>query len=74
MGFFTGSGVDFVSDALNVTFGPGENNKSVSIPVICDELIEGTENFGISLSVQFQSVPIEKGLINATGFIIDSTG
>ena len=74
MEFLAGSGIDFVSNPLNVTFGPGENNRSISIPVICDNLIEGAETFEISFSVQFQSVPIETGLDNATAIIIDSTG
>jgi len=69
-----GSGVDFVSDPINITFGPGENSKSLSIPVICDNIIEGTETFKASFSVQFNNVPIEIGLNNATVSIIDSTG
>lgn len=70
----TGSGVDFVSDPFNVIFGPGESNKSISIPIICDNVIEETEIFEISFSILFQSVPIQIGLNNATAIIIDSTG
>lgn len=74
MDILAGSDVDFSSNSLNVTFGPGEDSKSLTIPVICDNLIEETETFEIAFSVLFHSVPINIGLDNATAIITDSTG
>ena len=70
----TGSDVDFVSDPFNAILRPGESNKSMSIPIICDNVIEEIEFFKISFSVLYQSVPVQIGLDNATAIIIDSTG
>jgi len=70
-----GSGVDFVSDSLAATLNSGENHIMISVPVVCDKLVERTETFDIMLSVQSnENVPIQLGLIRATGIITDSTG
>ena len=74
MDFLAGSGVDFISNTLNVTFEPGEDSKSLRIPIICDNVIEETETFEIAFSVLFHSVPVNIGLNNATAIITDSTG
>ena len=47
---FTGSGVDFDSSPINITFDTGEVIKSVNISVMCDKIAsEGRERFYISL-------------------------
>jgi len=67
--------VDFVSDSQTTTLNAGENRVLISVPVVCDKLVEETETFDIVLSVQSnKSLPIELGLIRATGIITDSTG
>ena len=61
-----------------VTLNSGENQKVVNVPVTCDELVEGTEMFNISLSIVSVSrndVIVKIGHLSvATGIIIDSTG
>ena len=71
-----GSGVDFDSSPLMITFTPGEINKTVAIPVMCDRLIEGEEMFNINLNIISVSnnVTVELGLNRSIGIIIDSTG
>ena len=67
--------MDFVSDSLGATLNSGENRTMISVPVVCDKLVERTETFDIMLSVQSnENVPIQLGLIRANGIIIDSTG
>ncbi|XP_065909246.1 uncharacterized protein [Dysidea avara] len=72
----TGSGVDFDSTSIMVTFN-GENQKMVNVPITCDKLVEGTEMFNISLSIVSVSrddVVVKLGHPSiATGVIIDST-
>ncbi|XP_065918207.1 adhesion G-protein coupled receptor V1-like isoform X2 [Dysidea avara] len=46
-----GSGVDFDSNPINVTFGVGELSKTVNISVSCDGELEGDEKFNIMLSL-----------------------
>ncbi|XP_065905004.1 uncharacterized protein [Dysidea avara] len=73
----TGSGIDFESTSIMVTFNSGENQKMVNVPVTCDKLVEGTEIFNLSLSIVSVSrndVIVELGHPSmATGVIIDST-
>ena len=71
-----GSGVDFDSSPLTITFAPEEIDKTVAIPVMCDRLIEGEEMFNISLDIISVShnVTVDVGLSRSVGIIIDSTG
>ncbi len=41
---------DYVAAAGTVTFGPGETQKTISITVLDDTTIEGTENFFVDLT------------------------
>ena len=71
-----GSGVDFDSTPLMITFTPKEIDKTITIPVMCDNLIEGEEMFNIHLSIASIShnLTVEVGLNKAIGVITDSTG
>ena len=36
-------------NSFNATFFAGEISKNISVPVMCDNVLEGTERFNISL-------------------------
>lgn len=44
------AGADFVSTSGTITFGPGETSRSITVQIIDDVLIEGTESFSVILS------------------------
>ena len=73
-----GSGTDFDSTSIMVTFNSGAYRKLVHVPVTCDKLVEGTEMFNIGLSIVSVSrddVMVKLGHPSiATGVINDSTG
>ena len=71
-----GSGVDYDSSAIDVDIAPNDIISRVTIPVVCDRLIEGTEKFNISLSLisVSQDLSVELGLKESVGVIEDSTG
>ena len=69
-----GSGVDFDSNTINVTFGVGEVSKRVNISVSCDEEVEGVERFDISLSLPNNNPQVTLGRQRSTVMITDSTG
>ena len=71
-----GSGIDFNSNPVRVTFNPGEIRKMISIPVTCDRVVERVEVFNMRLSVVSVSltIRIDLGLSNCIGVIVDSTG
>lgn len=71
-----GSGVDFDSSSKFIDLPPKDIATTVSIPVMCDRLIEGTEMFDIRLDIvnASHSVTTGLGLSESTGVIEDSTG
>ena len=73
---FVGSAVDFDSGPKNVSIAPENTTTIVTIPVMCDRLIEGTEMFDINLSLISVShnVTVQLGLSKSIGVIEDSTG
>ena len=67
-----GGGVDFVSSSVVATFQPNEDSTTVMIPIVCDTIMEGNEQFNLSL---IASPPVILGAQStATGIIEDSTG
>ena len=68
--------MDFDSRPINVSIAPEDTTTKVTIPVLCDRLIEGTEMFNISLSLISVShnVTVQLGLNKSVGVIKDSTG
>ena len=67
-----GSGVDFDSNPITVTFGVGEVSKRVNISVMIDHLLEEEESFVISLTTNDPQVVLSR--FRAFARIIDSTG
>ena len=69
-----GSGIDFDSNPINVTFGAREVSTTFSIPVICDKIVERTEKFNISLILPSNNSQVRAGRDRIEGKIRDSTG
>ena len=67
-----GSGVDFDSNPITITFGVGEVIKRVNISVLIDHLLEEEESFVISVTTSDPQVKLSR--IRAFARIIDSTG
>ena len=68
-----GSGVDFDSNSINITFGVGEVSKRVNISVSCDKEVEEEESFEIRLSLLSTNPHVTTGN-RSIGRITDSTG
>ena len=68
-------GVDFNTTPLTATFDSGMTMSSVSVPVINDSIVEGREEFDLTLNVPLSLGPaITAGNRDrATGVITDST-
>lgn len=47
---FAKAGEDFTASAQTITFNPGETIKTITIPVVADDLKEGNDDFKIQLS------------------------
>jgi hypothetical protein len=45
-------GEDYVETTATLQFATGENSKTISIPILDDNLSEGVESFGVSLSAE----------------------
>ena len=69
-----GSGVDFDSNPITITFGVGEVSKRANISVRCDEEVEGDERFYITLSLLSNNPQVTTERSRSTGRIADSTG
>jgi hypothetical protein len=59
------AGTDFISTSGNLTFNPLETSKSISITVLGDNVIEGNENFFISLTSPVNAT-INNGQVSVT--------
>ena len=68
--------VDFDPSPMTVGLPPMEIETSISIPVVCDKLTEGTEMFEINLEIlsATHNVTTGLGLNKSIGIIEDSTG
>ena len=71
-----GSGVDFDSNPINVTFAAGEVRKIVKVPVMCDKIVEGgaREGFNIILTLAKDNHQVRIGRGKSQGSIRDNTG
>ena len=58
-----------------MVFLPGDQSQVAEIPLVCDTIVEGTETFSMSLSVNVTNSRLRFGTQRtATGNIEDSTG
>ena len=63
-----------IINSFNATFFAGEISKNIRIPVMCDNVLEGTERFNISLRLTSNNPQVRIGRDRAVGIIMDSTG
>ncbi len=71
------AGTDFVTTPISVTFGPGELRRTLTIPVIDDTVVEGTERFQFNLRLGAGSAAgsaVDTAASNAVITIIDNDG
>ena len=68
---YVGLGIDFDSNAFNITFEAGENFGSYNLSITCDKLIEGEEIFYVTLTSDDPQITINDD--TALVAIIDST-
>ena len=67
-----GSGVDFNSDPFTVTINAGATEGRANIAVTCDDEVEGSETFDMTLTSSATGVML--GRDTSEGVITDSTG
>lgn len=65
---------DFNSNPINIAIKAGAINASANISVTCDNIIEGTEIFDISLKLISDNHQVMMGRNRSLGHITDSTG
>jgi len=65
------AGIDFQPAGGTLTFNPGETQKTISVPIFGDTLIEGNEVFFVSL---FSAANATITRTSAAGLIIDDDG
>ena len=69
-----GLGVDFNSTSFTITINAGATDGSANIPVTCDDVVEGSETFDMTLTLTSSSNGVTLGRDTAEGQITDSTG
>ena len=69
---YIGSGVDFDSDPFTVTINAGDTEGRANIAVTCDDDVEGSETFDMTLTSSATGVTV--GRDTSEGVITDSTG
>ena len=56
--------IDFSNEAIEVTFNPGEIEKTVNVAINLDRLREGSEFFNLSLSLPIDASDLDVSLGN----------
>src|SRR5262249_37669047 len=65
-------GLDFGTTPGTVTFAPGVTNRTISIPIVDDGLVEGNETFTVELTNLTSTAGAVLGTSLATGAIVDN--
>ena len=73
MWYVTGEDVDYASGPYTVTFPAGQTTAVLSIPVINDSILEGNENFVVSI-VSLLSRVVTTDPYESTVIIVDDDG
>ena len=63
---------DYISVTMDLTFNADNTNRTVMIPIIGDNVVEGTESFTVSLTTLDSAVTL--GQSNTTVNIDDNNG
>jgi uncharacterized delta-60 repeat protein len=64
------SGQDYTATSTEINFAPGVTSRTIAIPILDDTLVEGTEQFSVSLSGVVGKAAL--GLSNAVVTILDN--
>ncbi len=65
------SGIDYLSTAGTLTFGPFETNKTITIPLVNDNVLEPRETFSLTISNPTNNADIEPGREATTITVLD---
>ena len=68
-----GNNVDFNSTTQNVIITAGTNSSTVNIAIINDDIVEGDENFTMSLNVPVSPGILAGSITMTTGIIFDTS-
>ena len=69
-----GSGVDFDSNPFTITINAGATEGRANISVTCDDEVEGSETFDMTLILTSSPTGVMLGRDTSEGVITDSTG
>ena len=72
--FIIGSGVDFNSNPFTITINAGATEGRGNIAVTCDDEVEGSETFDMTLTLTSSPTGVMLGRDTSEGVITDSTG
>ena len=65
------AGADYTATTGTVTFAPGETVKTVTVPILDDALVEGTETFGVALTSTTDGARIAQPSLSAVSILDD---
>ena len=71
---YIGLGVDFNSDPFTITINAGATEGRGNIPVTCDDEVEGSETFDMTLTLTSSATRVMLDRNTSEGEITDSTG
>ena len=74
MCFCIASVIDFDSNPFNITINAGATESRANVSVTCDNEIEGSETFDMTLTLAGSATGVMLGRDTSEGVIIDSTG
>ncbi|HUS37391.1 MAG TPA: Calx-beta domain-containing protein [Verrucomicrobiae bacterium] len=66
------AGEDYTAVSTPITFAPGETSKLVAVPLVDDNLVEGSETVNLRLQLVTQGPDVSLGIANATLTISDN--
>ena len=69
-----GSGIDFNSNPFTITINAGATEGRANISVTCDDEVEGSETFDMTLTLTSSTSGVTLGRDTCEGVINDSTG
>ena len=69
-----GSGVDFDSNPFTITINAEATEGRANISVTCDDEVEGSETFDMTLTLTSSPTGVMLGRDTSEGVITDSTG
>ena len=74
MHFCIASVIDFDSNSFNITINAGATEGRANISVTCDDEVEGSETFDMTLTLAGSATGVTVGRDTSEGVITDSTG